>query len=1056
MIEKGTYMKNLFLLIAYFAFLQFSNGQYFGRNKPRYQNFDFKVEESQHFRIHHYLRNEDAIKQIVSWSEQWYENHKKVFGEPLLKKNPIILYNDHADFQQTNAISGMIGVGTGGVTEALKNRVVLPYAFSNQSTHHVLAHELVHAFHFSTLTSNDSTGLNNLVNIPLWMIEGMAEYYSLGRVDPFTAMWMRDAILRSDLPSIEQMSDFKYFPYRYGHSLLAFIGSFFGDDKIQPLYMETAKYGVEVAMQSVLGANSKTIAGLWHQALKKHYEPFLGNKREKAPGKKLISSENSGRINVSPSLSPNGKWVIFLSEKDVFTTDLYLADVQTGNIKRKITSLSGTGDLDFINILESSGAWSPSGKEFVFVGVRKGDNVLVIKDAESGRTLETLNIPGVPAFVNPVYHPNGREIILTGLVDGQVDFYSFDLRTKSVKQITFDMFSENMPDISPDGTRMVFSYDRQSYEQGRKNGRFTYDIAEMDLPTGQIRILPFFHGADNLDPKYDAEGNIWFVSDRDGFRNLYKYERSTQKVFKMTNLLTGISGIANASPMISISKARNRIVYTHYYNSEYTIYQANLKDLIPEEVSDVNTIDLTAGTLPSIGLGKKDLVGENFANVDNYTKLGREDFKRSVYKPNFKLDYIGGGAGIGIGVNNNTFRNAMGLQGGIDMLFSDLLGNNMIYSMLSLNGEILDFGGMVSYINRKNRLAWGVGFSHIPIRFGYQGYSTTNIQLNGQEVPAIKSSVNLIRIFDQSLNLFAHYPFSTTLRLEGGLAATNRSFRWDEYNDFFIGDQFSGYFLVGNDRQRIETGDQLVVDQYYTIKKGLGANANIALVGDNSFFGLTAPLAGHRFRISAERYVGNDKYNALLADFRKYFWKKPFSFAFRTTAFMRFEDEVNSVYPIYIGNMGFVRGLGSIVSADVVRRAGYEFGQLLGSKMGVASFEVRIPFTGPRQLSLISSSAFFSDLNFFVDGGVAFDEFSDFSEGKLIYAIVRDPIGNIILDENGRPLYEYKNLKPAIVSTAGLSLRINLFGALVVEPYYAWHLNRAGVRTFGLNLIPGW
>ena len=1049
-------MRITILFVACFLIGDFAYGQYFGRNKPRYQNFDFKVEETQHFRIHHYLKNEEVIKQLASWSEQWYENHKRVFGEPLLKKNPIIFYNDHPDFQQTNTISGMIGVGTGGVTEALKNRVVMPIGFSNQSTHHVLAHELVHAFHFSTLINNDTTGLNNLMNLPLWMIEGMAEYYSLGRIDPFTAMWMRDAILRNDLPDINQMRDFKYFPYRYGHSLMAFIGSFFGDDKIQPLYMESAKFGVDAAMQIVLGADSKTVASLWHQALKRHYEPFLGDKKEKVPGRKLISRENSGRINVSPSISPNGRWIIYLSEKDVFSTDLYLADAQTGNIERKITSLSGSGDLDFINVLESSGAWSPNGKDFVFVGVRRGDNVLVIKDAESGRTLETLSIPGVPAFVNPVYHPNGREIIVTGLVNGQVDFYSFDIKNKRVRQLTFDLFSENMPDISTDGLRMVFSYDRKSYEQGRINGRFTYDIAEMDLPTGQIRILPFFHGADNLNPKYDAEGNIWFVSDRDGFRNLYKYDRSTQKVFKMTNLLTGLSGIANASPMISVSAKRDKIIYTHYYNSEYTIYQANMKDLVPEEVMDVNEIDLSAGTLPVVGLGRMDIVGESFTNVDNYTRLNRGDYRRVPYRPNFRLDYIGGGLGAGVGVNNNTFRNAMGLQGGVDMLFSDLLGNNTIYSMLAMNGEILDFGGMVSYINRKNRLAWGVGLSHIPIRFGFQDFTNTNVQINEQIVPAIKSTVNLIRIFDQSANIFAHYPFSTTLRLEGGIAGTYRSFRWDEYNDYFVGNQISGYFLVGNDRQRVETGDELIVDEFYTIRRGSGANANIALVGDNSFFGLTAPLAGHRFRISAERYVGNDRYNAFLADFRKYFWAKPFSFAFRTTAFMRFEEEVNSVYPIYIGNMGFVRGLGSIISADVVRRAGYEFAQLLGSKMGLGSFEVRLPFTGPRQLALISSNAFFSDLNLFVDAGVAFDQFQDFSDGKFISAVRRDPSGNIVLDESGRPIFDIINVKPAIATTAGVSLRINLFGALVLEPYYAWHLNRGGVRTFGMNLIPGW
>ena len=38
-------------------------------------------------------------------------------------------------------------------------------------------------------------GLQGLGALPLWLVEGMAEYMSVGRDDPLTAMWMRDAIL---------------------------------------------------------------------------------------------------------------------------------------------------------------------------------------------------------------------------------------------------------------------------------------------------------------------------------------------------------------------------------------------------------------------------------------------------------------------------------------------------------------------------------------------------------------------------------------------------------------------------------------------------------------------------------------------------------------------------------------------------------------------------------------------------------------------------------------------------------------------------------------------
>ena len=207
--------KFLFLAVA-ILFSHFTiDAQYFGRNKPRYQTFDFKVVETPHFKIHHYLKNDQMVDYVSRVSEQWYGNHRKIFGKDILFKNPIILYNNHAEFQQTNTISSDIGIGTGGVTEALKNRVVMPITFSLHTTHHVLVHEMVHAFQYNNILTADSTSLQSLANTPLWMIEGMAEYFSIGRKDAFTAMWMRDAILNNNLPEISKMNNFKYFPVLY-------------------------------------------------------------------------------------------------------------------------------------------------------------------------------------------------------------------------------------------------------------------------------------------------------------------------------------------------------------------------------------------------------------------------------------------------------------------------------------------------------------------------------------------------------------------------------------------------------------------------------------------------------------------------------------------------------------------------------------------------------------------------------------------------------------------------------------------------------------------------
>ncbi|MEZ4910605.1 MAG: hypothetical protein R2774_07055 [Saprospiraceae bacterium] len=1045
----------LFFIFTSLVIIDSISGQYFGKNKPRYTNFEFKTVETPHYLISHYLENDTVIRDLVNFSELWYQNHNKFFGKAINFKNPVLIYNSHPEFQQTNAISGEIGVGTGGVTEAFKNRVVFPLAYSQQSTQHVFIHELVHAFQFNYIINSDSTSLRNLANVPLWMVEGMSEYLSRGKVDPFTSMWMRDAVIHNKLPDINKMDDYKYFPYRYGQALLAYLGGTYGDNYIVPLFENTALYGLEIGFATTFLKDTKTISQEWHQALKAQFSLPRQDKVSKPQGKVTMSDDKGGKMNLSPVISPNGKYVIFLSEKDIFNMDLFLADVNRGTILNKVTSFTTSGDLDYINGYESAGCWSPNGKDFAFVGTKKGRNVLVIKDADTGKEIETFDVEGLPAFVNPVYHPQGKEIIVLGLVDGMPDLYSINIKTQKAHRLTHDKYSESMPSFSSDGKMLAFSYDKKSVDANRINGVFSFDLAIMDYETKEIKILDIFHGANNLNPVFDFEDNIYFVSDRDGKRNLYKYLVPSGKVLQETDLNTGISGISDLSPMISASSKKDKMVYTYYTDGGYTLMSASAKDLLNQEVEDTKTIDFSSGTLPTYNSQKVDYVDNSFKNSSVDIQNIDIKYKSIPFKSSFKLDYVGGGGGIGLGVNSNSFRSSTGLQGGIDMLFSDLLGNHQIYSQVALNGEITDLGGIVSYINRKHPIAWGVGLSHVPLRTGYESYAYDTILYSNAPLPVLKNSTNIVRVFDQSLSLFAHLPFSTNLRLEAGIAGTRRSFRWDEYNDYYYGDNFIGYQLVASDKLRIPTDESLVLDEYYTIKKGYGSNVNIALVGDNSYFGMTSPLAGHRFRIGLEQYFGNDVYTAFLADGRKYFRFKPITFAVRGMAYLREETQTYSVYPNFIGNMGFVRGLGSYFTGynSDLNLSSHE---LLGSKLLLTSAEVRLPFTGPKNLGLIASNFLLTDLNLFFDAGVVFNEFNEWSDGKLVSVIKRDEDGNPILRPDGIPEYELKSVKPTIIPTLGLSLRINLFGALILEPYYARPLLDGGKFVFGMNFIPGW
>lgn len=1019
-------------LLAYQA-----NAQYFGKNKPSYESFEFEVLQTPNFEIHHYLNNEELVKSLANYSEQWYLMHENVLNNSIEEKNPMIFYNDHADFQQTNAISGSIGVGTGGVTEGFLNRVVLPLAMSNQQTFHVLGHELVHAFQYNMIINGDSTSIRNLANLPLWLIEGLAEYMSIGRVDANTALWMRDAVINKDVPTLKQLNNPKYFPYRYGQAFWAFLTGLKGDGIINPFFRGVAKYGFDDACKVVLGMNSQTLSGLWVNTIKNHFGQFIDGRKEDLIGRRLLSPSNSGRLNIAPIISPNGRYLIFLSERDIFSTDLYLAEANRGEVIRKVASTVKDGHIDDFNYIESAGTWSPDSKQFAFVAFKKGRNVLIIKNVENGKTVKEISIDKVPAFSNPNWSPDGNTIVFSGLANGQIDLYGVQVKSEKLTQYTDDPYSEMHPYWSPDGNQIIFATDQLSMERGRNYGKWTSNLAAVDILSNYITHYDVFYGANNLNPVVDEQNHIIFLSDRDGFRNIYRYEPENNRVYQLTDFLTGVSSITPYSPAISVAKRTGRIVYNHYSNNSYSVFKAKPEAFINREVP-IDSVDMTAATLPRIDASALNLVDAQIHGLDKNDPAAKMTESGSSvktdefdYKAKLNLAAIGGGAGVGVGVGNNNFFSASRSQlvGGASAFFTDIIGNNQVIASVALNGEFEDLGGGLTYINKKQRYNWGASLSHIPIRRVF--YGGTNVEQidigGGQFADVLVDDFITERIFQDQLTVFAQLPFSKTQRLEasGGAARYSFSQVLDQniYSAFDGGNNqlLRGNFL-GAERERLDAPEGFNL-----------FNVSAALVGDNSSFGLTAPLQGYRYRIGYDRYFGGFDFNAITLDFRKYQRLHPISFAFRAYHYGRYGGNGDQLFPLFLGNPWFVRGFSGNNIERVLTENGDNINQLAGSKMLVSNFEIRIPFTGPRQIALIKTGFLFSDLNLFFDAGVAWDDFEQFN------------------DENTSGRFD-----ALPVFSTGVSLRVNLFGAMILEPYYALPLINNGEPTFGLNILPGW
>ena len=167
-----------------------ASAQHFGKNKVEYVDFDFKIYETEHFAVYHYTREEAGARIVARLAERWYARLSRVLGHQLDGRQPLILYGSQPEFAQTNVVGGFLGEGVGGVTEAARRRIVMPFAPTLAETDQILGHELTHAFQFDI--SRRYRG--GLLAWPLWSIEGLAQYLALGADDRETAMWLRDAV----------------------------------------------------------------------------------------------------------------------------------------------------------------------------------------------------------------------------------------------------------------------------------------------------------------------------------------------------------------------------------------------------------------------------------------------------------------------------------------------------------------------------------------------------------------------------------------------------------------------------------------------------------------------------------------------------------------------------------------------------------------------------------------------------------------------------------------------------------------------------------------------
>lgn len=547
-----------------------AEAQYFGQNKVQYRDHDWHSIRSDHFEVYFDAGADSLAMRTLDLAEKAQAVFSERTGRQLSKRIPIILYASHHEFAQTNITSDLIDGSTGGFTEALRDRVVVPFSGSYEDFRHVLVHELVHAFQFDIFYNSPNVSLlsgQGLFHVPLWFAEGMAEYLSLG-MEPNAEMYVRDGTLAGYLPPLEYAGG--YLVYKMGQCAIEYLIQEHGEERFREVLRRMRQmHNFDRAFQRTYGMTPQRFDVQWREHLRRRYWPTIAelDHPEKFARQLTDHRRDESVLNFWPSVSPQGDRIAYFSDRRQYN-DVYLMSAFDGKVLKRLVRAERSPQFEAIPLLRTSITWSPDGTRLALVAGSNGRDRLYVVSADDGRVLEKFEIPA-DELSFPAWSPTSDSIVVSGLAKGRADLYLVDAGTHEVTRLTNDAWDEKEASWSPDGKWLAFASDRlapvvlQTTKSPEGFGR--YGLYRMDVATREVQFLLDTSGEDRA-PAWSPDGRrLAFITDRSGAPNLALFDLADSTITQLTDLTGGVMSL-------SWSRLNDRLVFAAFDRGGYDIF----------------------------------------------------------------------------------------------------------------------------------------------------------------------------------------------------------------------------------------------------------------------------------------------------------------------------------------------------------------------------------------------------------------------------------------------------------------------------------------------------
>ena len=859
----------------------------FGKNKVQYNKHKWDYIQTPHFDIYFSEGGYDLALFTSKEAEKVYlfvtDNFRWNFSDE--DRVSIIIYNSHNDFEQTNVTSGTLSEGTEGFTEFLKNRVVVQFEGDWESFRHLVHHEITHGITNYMLFGS---GIMSIIQgysrtrVPLWFIEGLAEYESNFGMDAESDMYIRDMVVNSRLPELEYLDYYGFYGvYKGGQSFISFINDTYGKEKIGEI-LHKLRSGRDAwqAFKSALGLDYKELNRRWQQYVNKQHWPVGAMTETPIDFAEKLTDHGDEEINfydISPAISPKGDMMAYMSNSSDYF-DVYLYSLVENKRIKKLISGERTKTFEELHIVRPGISWSPDSKNIVLASKSGGQDAISIVDVETGDVTRTISFD-LDGIFSPAWRPTGNEIAFVGMKNGASDIYMVNLENGKLTKITDDTFSDLSPAWSSDGNKLIFTSDRgdwinpgalpRDFEIVEHN--YTYKdiyIASSDRSWELIRLTDTPIN-DEREPVFAGDDDIIYCSDANGIFNLYRMNLTTKETYAMSNVVTGIT-------QTSVSQDGTELVFASLYNFGYDIYlmadpldvhhkkeleptplQKKLENrepiTVPEPFNHVVQKSYRNSPTRPYKNFVFDFRSRSYADVAKKELPDTASFKNeegefvvNPYKVKFTTDYVYASA---------YFSSVWGARGVAMAHFSDILGDHNFYFLTDLQNRVEVSNYLLGYSYLPHRIDFHLSLYHFLYYFSYINPTAINFR-------------DYFRDRNYGLSAAASYPTSkfTRLELNGDFLGISREM-WDPENEDYFRDE----------------GRQLVIGE-------------LAYVKDTSVGRYFGPMNGMRYRISLtaspDLYPSHNDtsfatrsmdFQTIVGDFRKYY-KAGFDYSFALRA----------------------------------------------------------------------------------------------------------------------------------------------------------------------------